>query len=548
MRPSVLQSIKNNLEKPLVGILIYYLFAVLMVWDNNMSVLTDDAISFLCSYERFGFSEFGTSYGFTSLYYAHDFMTIVLYKILGKNPLAWFYVLLFIHSTSAYYFYRFATETLKETRRENTYIIALLASVLMLFSASIEEIIYWPAVLHYLFSMLFLSISLYYISSHKAQLSYTQQGVIWILFALFTTMMEIVFFFPLAYLGVWIFYRGYRVLLSSPLQLLQFVSPYFIIGLLYLIINYQINGSFVPHYGSDHLDIRFYDSLYTLYQYLVKHVFFGHSFGYGVREKLYDVAPQTMYIFFAMVLVALLALLYFWRHRLRHTKDYVLYLWLSLVFYLPVSSLFFTWVATFENSRYGYFFMCFVFLFLALFLVHNFKKTGKALLVLLVLTNLVLFKKNTQRVKHAVILSEKIMADSYKPYLNTKPYILNLPQSYDGIFMLRDSSRFQNYAQYHYGQNIEYTLVASMPFFTPHDSVTYHIADDSTLTMQVAAPGSWFMIGSLGAQDYTTAELSVSFTPWGEATVRFHNRDTTRPILYVSSSRGFTEVNQNTGK
>ncbi len=533
---------KNLLDHYLIGIIIFYLGAILIVWDNNMSLLTDDAIEILYDFQMQGYEGFQNSYGFTSLYYAHDILVFLIYKLVGDNNTGWFYIMLFIHSTAGYFMYRFLVEVLYKTQRISPRYIAACAVILMLFSANIEEIVYWPAALHYVSAMLYLSTTLYFIAQRKGQLNATNQVVLWLTFGVFLTMLEMVFFFPFAYLGLILYYRGVHYLVQYPKRFILFLLPFGLMTLLYLLVNYKIHGVLIPHYGSSHLDFGLYDTFYKMYLYIAKHVFLVHSMDYSMREKLYDVAPSTMYIFFSMVLIVLMFLFIRFRKQLKNISDYALLTWLTIVFFIPISSLYFMWIFPVENGRYAYFLVPFLFALMALFLSHRLGIVGRSIMFVFVVLNLVMFKHNTKALQYAVKFSEEIIPPTIEPYLDSNPIILNMPQSFKGVYMFRHSYRLERYAKIHFDKNPDYTLVANMPFLSTTDSVTTEALNDSTLLMRLAAPGSWFMYNHRGLTPYETDELKVEVNEWMDVTITFKGRDTSRPILYVTAHQGFVEL------
>lgn len=542
-----IESYLHRLDKPLWGLSFYFILVGLVLWNQCGTSFVDDSLEWIVSFQKQGWRGYWHSYDMTSVYWFHDFFSNCMHLLFGKNNFGWYFVILSFHSSSSYFLYKFLVCILGDAKRVyNVRVIAFIASLTFLFGGYNTENLFWIATYHYAITMLYLFIGLFQIAKSKGYFKWTAHGWLILVFPLMLTMHEISFFFPFAFLATIVYYR-YPSLSSRVFiyELIKLGLPFAFFSILILICTKIIKGSFIPHYGISHVqDHSLYGFFYTLINYVVKHLFFIHNFSFQIRERCYDVDAKTMSILFLfLVLVLSFALFKIRKHWIEY-RDYILLSFLFVLFYLPVSNMYFFWHFPIQNDRLFYFPSAFLYSLLGLILIENFKKIGILIASLFLIANMVVLRMNISKLESAIFFAEKIAIPSYKPYIHAKPVILNMPYNYQGFYAFRKIFRFKSSMYWAYEKDIDFTYTTSMPFFNSTDSIVIDKWQDSAYKITLHAPGSWLMKESLGGSDYENEEVKVDYSDDNQSAVihlKKYNND--QPILYCTGNRGFVRLN-----
>jgi hypothetical protein len=541
---SIFSKLLIKLDKPLWGLSFYFILASIILWNTCGTSFVDDSLEWIVSYKKFGWKAYWHSYDMTSVYWFHDLFSNLMHIVFGKNNFAWYFIILSFHSSACYYMYRFLVLIFAHNDRTDGQAIAFIASLIFLFGAYHTENLFWIATYHYEVTIVYFFLSLFYLAFDKGVFIFKKRWWIIALFPFMLTMHEISFFFPFAFL-LTIFYYRYDEAYTRHLwiKLIKFGLPFAIFSIAILICTKLIKGSFIPHYGISHVqDHSLYGFLYTLVNYLIKHLVFIHNYSFPIREKFYDIDSKTMYVFFAICFALISFIIYRIKNSFSHYKDYFLILILMLLFYIPVSNMYFFWHFPIQNDRLGYYTSAFLYSLVALFLITSLRKIGIALSVIFLLFNVFFLRKNINALEESIHFTENITIPSYKPYLDKHPVILNMPYNYKGFYSFRKIFRFKSTMYWAHDRDIDFTYTTSMPFFNSTDSVEVNRINDSIFNIQLRAPGAWLMKESLGGSDYENEEVKVDYADDNQsAMIYLKNYNRSQPILYCTGSRGFVE-------
>lgn len=545
MRFFNLQKYIHQLDKPLWGLSFYFIAGSILTINTTGTSFVDDSLEWIVLFKKYGWGGFWHSYTMTSIYWAHDFFSNMMYLVFRNNNFAWFYIILFFHTSAAYYLYLFLRCILDENQRNQSQIIALISSLIFLVGAYHTENLFWIATYHYAITIFYLFVSLHNLAKSKGRFSFKKSWWIVVLFPLMLTMHEMSFFFPFAFIAMMIYFRYSEIKEKSFLiEVIRFGIPFGFFSILILVITKLIKGSFIPHYGVSHVqDHSLYGFLYTLVNYIVKHALFIHNFSFQIREKFYDVDSKTMYLLFGLCLVSILFLLIRNKSQLGKFKDYFLVIFLWLLFFLPVSNMYFFWHFPIQNDRLGYFPSAFLYSLVVLIFITLFKRLGMGFAILFLILNLMVLRINISKLEKSIHFTEDICIPSYQKYIDRNPIILCMPYNYNGFYSFRKIFRFESAMYYTYNKDVKFTYVSSMPMTQPSDSVVVQRINDSSFKMQLQAPGGWFMKESLGGSDFENDEVRVKFADDNQsAEVVLKQYDPNQPILYCTGSRGFVEI------
>lgn len=528
----------ERLDSVWIGVFSYFLLISMVSHSNTGSGFVDDSIGILNSFDRAGWSEFWDSYQFTSIYWLHDLINILIYLLFHKNNFAWFYITLFCHASSAYLFYRYFKLVLETFEINQGRVIALLSSLCFLFGAYNTEPLFWLGANHYIFSMLFLTVALYYLVVKKSANNRSGLFLFYVAYTIFTTMHEIVLVYPVIFGIHHYFFYDTRWKKS-----LVFFIPFVLINCIYFIATLLIKGHLMPHYGSRHFEnIHAYKYGYTLYQYIVKQFLFIHNFPSHIREKFYEVDIVTMIIFFSILLFV--GVFYFFRIVIRRNllRPYILFILSLLVLFLPIFNMYFMWHFRLENDRLGYYIAPFLFILFFIFSTSLLPRLLIPLGICTLILNICILKINQGEIEKSIHFTEKILPSSYQKFQSLKPIVINLPYNFNHFYTYRSEHRLCDAQYFFYKKDVAYQYVASMPFFSANDSVVIKQQTDSTFHIALAAPGSWFMNGMIGGSDYENESVKVDYADDNQSLdLVLKKRNKKSPILYVSGKRGFVE-------
>ena len=533
-----------KLDKPLWGLSFYFIIAVIVLWNHCGTSFVDDSLEWIVSYKKQGWQAYWHSYDMTSVYWSHDFFSNIMYIVFGNNNFAWYFLILFFHTSACFYFYKFLDLIFQDSDRINGKLIAFISSLVFLFGAYNTENIFWIATYHYAITIVYLFTSLYYLALHRGHFSYRVHWWIVLLFPMMLTMHEISFFFPFAYFLLIFYFRLNEIYNRKFLyEIVKIGLPFGLFSIFILVCTKLIKGSWIPHYGISHVqDHSIYGFFYTLFNYLTKHVLFIHNFPFPIREKIYDIDSKTMYMFFGIVFLLLCFVAYKFKHKISAYKDFILVILLLILFYIPVSNMYFFWHFPIQNDRLFYYPSAFLYAIIVFILITFFNQIGMWLSAFLIIANILVFRLNISSLEESIHFTEKIAIPSYKPYIDKKPIILNMPYNYKGFYSFRKIFRFKSSMYWAYDKDIDFTYTTSMAFFRPTDSIEITRKTDSIFHISVRASGAWLMKESLGGSDYENDDVKVDYADDNQsALIAIKNYNKNQPILYCTGDRGFVE-------
>ena len=182
-------------------------------------------------------------------------------------------------------------------------------------------------------------------------------------------MHEIILVFPLAFLALMFYFRLHIETKINKWELLSLGFAFFFVDLIYFGLTKYLKGSYIPHYGEDHTTFNGIYSLgYTFYQYLAKYILFIHKYNFSIREKIYDVDRNTIMICIGVLSGLISGLIAYYKPDLRANKLPILIALFLLIFFIPISNMYFNWHFLYINDRLGYFFSPFLYFLFVYFL------------------------------------------------------------------------------------------------------------------------------------------------------------------------------------
>ena len=526
---------------------VFFLITLVFYWPARHALLIDDGISILTQFKKQGWSGVSTSFGFTSLYYVHDLICILVFLIVGKSTTGWFLVMTAFHSANSFFILKIFRRVYQKLEIRNGFLIAVSGAVLFLVSPYQSENVAWAATLHYGLSMALLFSCIWLL------LNFLESGKTVALFlipcllglSLLTLEISIVFPFVLVLIFLLYFLSGCTQVSLRKFAMNIFLPSVFAV-LLYASATKLLKGSWLPHYGDEHLKNLFNPALLlkTLSEYSEKIFGFVHYLSFPKRELVYEFSSD--YLLTSLILfLATISIGYF---MFRSGGKKMLYTFsalcaLLIIFLLPVLNMYFMYIFQTENNRLSYFALVLAFQILALVSFGLLKKSGWIVLGIYTAASVIILPHEVTRWAGAAQL-QNAMVSTYKWEKAHRVYILNSPSNFGGAYVFRKDYRFGK-ALYFFRDIDAYKTIDQIAwanFNSLSDSVKTEKVNDSTLHVILAAPGSWLMHENLGASPRETEWYSFKPDEWNTGyLVLFKQKKPDDVFLYVTST-GLHEV------
>lgn len=481
--------------RPLLFWTTIWLITIVLYRPCYGSLFVDDFITGILSFKAQGWAGFADSYGFTSLYYGHNFFFLGFYSLFGASHLAWFLLFTGLHSLNATLVYVFFKRLFTNNHFGYATGVALVTCLLFLVSPYQVENVVWGATLHYALCMLFMWCIMLLYASYLQRGGVYKLWLSYLLFAVALVTLEIALVFPIIFLLVFgVLWRQANGA-HTPFRLLKLlVLPMLVLVGAYLLLSLQLKGDMIGHYGSDmHLKCSIPQIFGNWWRYLAKLLGYVHFWPQHQQTEVY---VRLGHHIFTYGLWAALAAIWVWLYRIRPRAAWFALGWGAVAFValLPVLNMLFIYFHNGENARLSYFASPFVLAMPVLFLSWVAPRYIIAYALLMMGLNATLL--HTQTTKwHYAALAHQTALDSPLFYGPGKAYLLNLPSYYDGAYVFRNQHRL-HWARAFHGlpqifDKLEFLLSANM--HTPADSVIVTaLPQANTYKVAFATAGNWF--------------------------------------------------------
>lgn len=459
----------------------------------------DDSLSALYQYKLQGIGGFLNSFGFPSLYYAHDFFYLGFYFLFGLNGWAWQVLFVGLHCLNALLIFMLIVAVFRKFSFRNGTVAAIITCLFFLVSPYQTENIIWVATMHYQIGMLCLLGGMSFLINERNNL--------WLLHLVFVVSLltlEISLVFPALWVITFAIWRK-----SWTDAIKRIAIPQAAIIVLYFLCTKFLKGSFFPHYGADHISgWSLFAMLSTLLKYYFKIFGFVHFMEYPTREKIYGWCDSPFHVYLVWISVAAIILLTFKTKFKKEAKLLVVAFLFVFFMLLPVLNMYFMFLNQVENDRLSFFATPFLY-FIPAFILSQFP-----VYIFLPATIVVLgiMKKflglYTWFWINAAEVQQRTL-DTYKWFDKEKVYILNLPQNFGGAYIYRKEWRFGGAMLVKKNHDISKQIkeVAGQNMYDMDDGVKVTVTDSVTYDVSKRGWG-WFWNGSLGAHDYETEDFS----------------------------------------
>ncbi|HRO42611.1 MAG TPA: hypothetical protein PL009_07235 [Flavipsychrobacter sp.] len=446
--------------------------------------------------------------GTATLYQFTQFITYVIYNIIGASRLGWHFVHVTMHVTTALLLFVFVKKLLEHIQISFARGIAFAVSTLFLISPYNSEVVVHEPCLHYTFGFCLLLLPLIWVQQFLV--SGNKKYLLWcsLLYLPATFSLEIFYLTPvLCGLLWWWYYRYTPYVQKFRIVLFWCLFPMLASFLLHMILVRFIISSALPHQVSSSLP-----SLLSAYsdkalKYLFHIIALGRFWPVAEKQLVYNWLGKTNVVVVFHVALAIYLFLATFRRKVASCFRIIAFL-LPIIFLLLaiVSPRQFPDLGWVVFDRYLYFALPFVYLVIALAITT--KKSYRWSLVFFFafsMINLWLLWKVNTRWKESNNLVQHLL-ESFPVDDSKVTLLLNLPENYDGIQMIgsnRTSAMKTAYNAKH-DKKIQGNVydIASFNMNTMKDGAHVKVVNDSMLHVTMNQWGTWWWFYYIGASSF----------------------------------------------
>jgi hypothetical protein len=493
-----------------------------------------DFIGFEQNYDKCGFWHYYDCAGNKNFRYLQHAVSYILYKTVGSESIAWYFIYNITHAITAYLLFKVLKGLFGLWRLKNFKYPAFLASLLFLVSPFHSEVLVWRVCIQYSMVSICLLASLLLVMRDIGKKHVKYPLLCLLLFISGLLMLEQVVVMPYMILLLFLFFSIHRKDTSTIRRsvILYFIPQHILIAF-YFLASKLVYGKWIMHYGAGvYTGLFSFTTLAKFYNYFFKYLLLVRCWPHKYKELFFTFVERPSAVITLSVLLFFLLFLLF--HKFRKGSVFCGLLLFFLVCYLvsllPVIQLYFTFLHYCANDRLGYISSMFIFTVVVLSLYSLSQRIRQLLLVLLISVNLFFAFKMSHFWKRSTQIYNAYL-DSFHNYDAKNVYLLGVPATYQGIWMmliLGQNSGMQEALEYRKKQKYTGKMYDVMQYnaVSFKDGLNAEKTNDSTLYVKFTHNGSWFDHCGTGAVGYENEQYKVKVAEWGYyITFKNYNRD-----------------------
>lgn len=428
-----------------------------------------------------------------------------LFQVFGHHIAAYGVFFCALTSLGILFWLQFISTLIKElpSWRPRSLLIIISVGVMIVSSPYIVEVIAYKVCQAYLISFICLGLYCWKLTS------YWQNGkgsLIWLVLPLLVqlyTFDYILIYFPLTVL-LYIYYQRSKKTSSLPL-LMSGVAI-----ILYFLQNRLLLGEWIGHYGTSvHGDLDIPLMMGNVVNYWMKHLMGLHFMSYDTKATLYN--GYSIVKVLVILTISVVSFIVLMNSRLkRKFRNLGLLSLLGVLVLLPVSNLYFSFLMTAENDRYGFLFVP-VLATLLVWIIHFINKKWIAIGIILIIAAAQLFYQT--KLIHLWKENERVMDLTLAALPTTfyeegnKIFLLNLPDNLHGTYLYRTLGKDDDLLSETYFARTGTSLgadilpVAQMNVNGVSDGVNVK-CEEGIIRVDFAQYGNWWWRNGIGASNY----------------------------------------------
>lgn len=449
------------------------------------------------------------SFGFPALNQLSILGFYLLYTFFGLNGWAWFLAFSTLHAFNTCLSFSLFRRLFQHFEINQGTTVSFLGALLFLIHPYQTEVLVWRACLNYLLVTTFMLLS---ISSLIRYLETGDRLYFWgihgfFLLALFS--FELALILPLLTI---VFYVCWGWIINQKEKILAYFKqislPQFALLGSYFLLNKWMIGQWIGHYGATtHLKFSLVTMSNTLLKYCLKYLFFVRSYPHQYKKAIFSYCDQYGLFLLCLLTIGILAFLFYQQRKEKIIPKKIAIFTLLIAAFtitlLPVLNLYFYWIQTIENDRYGYVASIFG-LMLLTFLVFQLPKFLRYFLLIIYLsTSLFLLVKTNQTWKISTEVFYSLL-DDYRWQDTENVIILNVPDNYKGAYLFRIIGRksgLKDALEYIHQTPVKGKIweVVQYNMARPTDGVNATKNSPQQLKVTFNQWGNWFWRNGIGA-------------------------------------------------
>ncbi len=525
MQSLKLVSLEKITQKPALLFLLFWLMILVLYalsWRNGFYM---DFIASIENMDRLPFFEYINQADVTvtaSFYQVTQSLIYFLLKIFGIHPLPWFLLFTALFAFTGVLIFQFFKKFFSISGWQVPPLLPLFGVLFVLFAPISAEVVVWKACLQYhpaaivIFSILIWTLR-FIETKDKRYLFF-----IIISYAISTMMLEIFYLTP-----AFVFAISLSLLMAKRISAQQFKSvllkifvPILMIWCLYLLTYFFIFDKWIAHYNIG-ISNSFepVNLLGKLYKIVLHVLFFEYLLPFNHRRTVLEFVSQPGFVVPFTLLITFLLIwgLIKYNKLSPRLRMIILLFLLGIVSCLIVIPLSFNDTNLVYNDRYYYLPSIFLFMMLACILLpstYPYKWHRLIIPVAYLVFSIAITSSFVLKFRNASKMVSAL-THNYQFQDADTVVLLNLPNNFDGIFMIPafESDHFNIHYAMNTGDSLKSKIynVSSYNIKSPYDGAHVVVLDSMKFKVILNQDGSWWWFKAIGASDYENELFKVSF-------------------------------------
>jgi len=458
-----------------------------------------------------------------SLYQFTQFITYLLYQMIGNSYWGWHLLYITLQSINSFLLFVLCKGILTDSGISRAWLISFGGAFLYTICPHISEVVVWEPAYHYLQGFLMILLILLWVQKFHNSGKGKYAWFAGILYFLSTFSLELFYLTPWFVFTLAIYYR---VGLHYDRILFRKSLLYFLLPQLLFFANHFILLQHVYHIAFAHIGQNAIQPATSYLQkpakYFFNILFFGKYF-HGWKIRMYNFLDSTLAleVFYSLVLLAFVFIVWWFKKMGKKAKAaslFFVWTWLCMALITPL-----WWQDYFLISydRYTYVLDAFLYVNLAVLVSYiTIRYVAVALWLLYVSINIYYTHKAVWYWKTSAAIMDKLIQtfpnDPSKTIL-----LLNLPECLDGAPLIgaqpEGGFKIMNNTFYTHKINNKVYDVMCYNMITPNDGADVATLNDSTIQVTLKQWGTWWQYQHMGGHSYENEDFRINMTDVGHA-------------------------------
>jgi|GEM_PF-2319147 len=484
------------IKKPLAFVVLWstVLLLYLKAWNCG---LVFDFVDWWGIYKTKGWGGFPAGYPDIAIRYFLHLVSLPAFSTFGTNPLPWFLLFTFLHSSAAFVAALVFSNWLNAASAKHKWLAVSIGVLLFITSPYHTEVVVWKICLLYLIALNSFSLMLLAYTQFARTAKASWIAVFFIAFTCSLLTHEItMFFIPAIAICIIKLRFGFFTNVSVRKGFLVFVLPAIALVCAYLMLNKIMRGAWLGHYGAEvHFNFDAVLLASTFTKYLFKFTLLSQSWSYEWKHSIYLILEKPFIASTLMLLyVGLSLLLLFKKTKPVHSICIVIVACFCFAI-APVLNLYFLDWIPIHGDRLGYVASLFIYFAAALVLVNLLGAKNFAITIPWIIFNCYFLQKTLQDWKHSEDTMQSIHTH-FSWHKAKQIFLLGVADNFNGAYMYTNvtQSPFAATMIMKSGKDVQNftTDVLRFNMCQPTDGVNATVVSPTDVTLTFTGHCSWW--------------------------------------------------------